>query len=377
MGSAIRLEGSRFPPKRRVRIRLGGRQVDSLRTDRNGRFATRLTVPSPTAGRRLVRVKLRSRALSFSFMVTAPGATAEATLTPDVTPAGIPDPVIAAAGDIACDPASSSFRSGAGTSSRCRQKHTSDLLVNAGLAAVLALGDIQYECAADSAFARAYDPSWGRLKAMTRPALGNHEYRTSGGSGCDTSGNARGYFRYFGAAAGDPGRGYYSYDLGAWHLIALNSNCSRVSCSSSSTQVRWLRQDLAAHPTRCTLAYWHHARFTSGTNSPGSSSVKPLYQALYDHGADVLLVGHDHHYERFAPQNPSGARDVGRGIREFVVGTGGKGFHPIHTVQPNSEVRNNVTFGVLELTLRPTSYDWQFVPEAGKTFRDAGSQACH
>ena len=250
-----------------------------------------------------------------------------------------------------------------------------DLLVNAGLAAVLPLGDIQYECGGYSAFLAAYDPTWGRVKAITRPAIGNHEVHTSGGSGC--AAGAAGYFRYFGPAAGDPSKGYYSYDLGAWHLIALNSNCSFVSCSSSSAQAQWLRQDLAAHPTRCTLAYAHHPRFTSGTNSPGSSSIKPLFQALYDYGADVVLVGHDHHYERFAPQNPSGASDPARGIREFLVGTGGRGFHPVNTIIPNSEVRNNVTFGVLKLVLRPASYDWQFVPEAGATFRDAGSQMCH
>jgi hypothetical protein len=215
------------------------------------------------------------------------------------------------------------------------------------------------------------------VKPITRPAPGNHEYRTNTGSGCDTSGNARGYFGYFGAAAGDPGKGYYGYDVGAWHLVALNSNCSVVSCSSSSTQVKWLRQDLAAHPARCTLGYWHHPRFTSGTNSPGSNSVTPLYQALYDHGADVVLVGHDHHYERFAPQDPNGGRNTARGIRQFLVGTGGRGFHPLNTPRPNSEVRNNSTFGVLRLTLRPASFDWQFVPEAGKSFRDSGSQACH
>jgi hypothetical protein len=287
----------------------------------------------------------------------------------------VSDPVIAAAGDIACDPTFTYFKGGLGTSSRCRQRYTSDLLVNAGLAAVLPLGDIQYECGGYSAFVGAYDPTWGRVKAITRPAIGNHEYHTSGGSGCARG--AAGYFRYFGTAAGDPSNGYYSYDLGAWHLIALNSNCSFVSCGSSSAQAQWLRQDLASHPTMCTLAYAHHPRFSSGVNSPGSSSIKPLFQALYDYGADVLLVGHDHHYERFAPQNPSGASDPARGVREFLVGTGGRGFHPVKTIIPNSEVRNNVTFGVLKLALRPGSYDWQFEPEAGATFRDAGSQMCH
>ena len=252
-------------------------------------------------------------------------------ITPDGAAADTGVPVIAAAGDIACDPGFTYFNNGLGTASRCRQKYTSDLLVNAGLAAVLPLGDIQYDCGSATEFARSYHLSWGRVKAITRPAIGNHEYHTTGGTGCSSSANGGGYFGYFGAAAGTPGKGYYSYDIGAWHLIALNSNCSFVSCGSSSAQAQWLRADLAAHPARCTLGYWHHPRFTSGTNSPGSNSVTPLYQALYDHGADVVLVGHDHHYERFAPQSPSGGRDLARGIRQFLVGTGGRGFHPIKT----------------------------------------------
>jgi acid phosphatase type 7 len=344
----------------------------------------RFTVPSLGAGRRLVRVKLRSRALAFMFTVTGTGgpnaggsAGAASGATPDGAATGTGVPVIAAAGDIACDPGFTYFNNGLGTASRCRQKYTSDLLVNAGLAAVLPLGDIQYDCGSATEFARSYHLSWGRVKAITRPAIGNHEYHTTGGTGCSSSANGGGYFGYFGAAAGSPGNFYYSYDIGAWHLIALNSNCSFVSCGSSSAQAQWLRADLAAHPARCTLGYWHHPRFTSGTNTPGSNSVTPLYQALYDHGADVVLVGHDHHYERFAPQTPAGGRDLARGIRQFLVGTGGRGFHPIKTALPNSEVRNNVTFGVLKLTLRPASYDWQFVPEAGKSFSDAGSQACH
>jgi acid phosphatase type 7 len=380
-GSEVRLEGARFPPERSLRIRFGGVDAGRARTGRRGRFSTRLTVPALGAGRRLVRVKLRSRALGFMFTITGTGSETDGAspgVASGVTPEGLTgDPVIAAAGDIACDPTFTYFRNGLGDTNRCRQKYTSDLLLAAPLSAVLALGDIQYECASSSAFTRSYGPSWGRVKAITRPAPGNHEYRTSGGSGCDTSGNARGYFGYFGAAAGDPAKGYYSFDIGSWHLIALNSNCSVVSCGSSSAQVQWLRQDLASHPARCTLGYWHHPRFTSGTNSPGSSSVTPLYQALYDYGADVVLVGHDHHYERFAPQGPNGAKDLARGIREFLVGTGGRGFHPLQTPRPNSEVRRNDTFGVLKLTLRPASYDWQFVPEAGKSFSDAGSQACH
>jgi hypothetical protein len=377
----LRVAGSRFPARRRIRIRMGGGQVARLRTDRSGRFSAQITVPPSAVGRRLVRIKVGERALGFLLEIRASdfgpaggsGSGADARVPSGPTT----DPVIAAAGDIACDPGMSGFKNGLGESSRCRQQSTSDLLVNAGYSAVLALGDIQYECAAAAAFSRSYGPSWGRVKAITRPAAGNHEYRTSGGTGCDTSGKGGGYFGYFGAAAGNPATGYYSFDLGAWHLVALNSNCSVVSCSSSSAQVRWLRQDLAAHPARCTLGYWHHPRFTSGTNSPGSNSVTPLYQALYDHGADVVLVGHDHDYERFAPQNPSGGRDLARGIRQFVVGTGGRGFHPLSTPRPNSEVRQNSTFGILRMALHATGYDWEFVPEAGRSFRDSGSQACH
>jgi hypothetical protein len=385
-GSEVKLTGSGFLDTRLLRIRFGGVQVTRLRTDHNGRFSTRLTVPTLAAGRRLVRVKRGPRALGFVFRITTSAIGADtpgrglaggSDVSSERTPGLTGDPVIAAAGDIACDPGFTYFNSGLGAASRCRQKYTSDLVVNAGLAAVLPLGDIQYDCGSATEFARSYHPSWGRVKAITRPAIGNHEYHTTGGTGCSSSANGGGYFGYFGAAAGEPGKGYYSYDIGTWHLIALNSNCSFVSCGSSSAQVQWLRGDLAAHPARCTLGYWHHPRFTSGTNSPGSSSVAPLYQALYDYGADVVLVGHDHHYERFAPQTPAGGRDLARGIREFLVGTGGRGFHPLSAPRPNSEVRRNDTFGVLKLTLRPTSYDWQFVPEAGKSFRDAGSQACH
>jgi Fibronectin type III domain/Calcineurin-like phosphoesterase len=297
----------------------------------------------------------------------------EATVT---TPAPGPDPVIMAAGDQACDPTYSSFNNGLGTPTSCHQKYTSDLVVNQGLAAVLVLGDNQYECGGYDAFLGSYDPTWGRVKSITYPVPGNHEYHTTGGLDCDATGTAAGYFRYFGTAAGDPTKGYYSFNLGTWHLIALNSNCAIVSCSASSAQANWLRADLAANPRACTLAFWHHPKFTSGTNSPGSSSVKPLYQALYDEKADLVLVGHDHDYERFALKDPEGALDPSRGIRQIVVGTGGRSFHNWGTIQPGSEARSNDTFGVLKLTLQPTSYDWRFVPEAGKTYTDSGSTPC-
>ena len=311
------------------------------------------------------------RALDGEGNQSDPSNEAEAT-----TPAPTADPVIMAAGDQACDPTAMSFNNGLGTSTSCRQKYTSDLLVNRDLAAVLALGDIQYECGGYQAFLQSYDPTWGRVKSITYPVPGNHEYHSEGGMDCDPTGNALGYFNYFGAAAGDPDKGYYSFDVGAWHLIALNSNCAKVSCATSSAQVSWLRQDLAANPNTCTLAFWHHPRFTSGTNAPGSTLVKPLYQALYDYNADVVLVGHDHDYERFALQDPEGALDPVVGIRQFVVGTGGKSFHSWGAIQPGSEARNNDTFGVLRLVLSPTSYEWRFIPEAGKTYTDTGSTPC-
>ena len=215
------------------------------------------------------------------------------------------------------------------------------------------------------------------MKAITRPAPGNHEYQTGGGTNCDTSGNAAGYYGYFGPAAGDPAKGYYSYDLGDWHLVALNSECGKAQgCGAGSPQEQWLRADLAAHEHACTLAYWHRPLFSSGEHR-GFADVRPLWQALYDAGADVVLSGHDHDYERFAPQTAAGAADAARGIRLFVVGTGGRHLRAFGATAANSQVRDSTSFGVLRLTLRPTSYDWQFVPAAGSAFTDSGSTACH
>ena len=287
------------------------------------------------------------------------------------------DPVIAAAGDIACDPSDSAFNAGQGNSNACRQLYTSNLLVNAGLAAVLDLGDNQYYCGGYQAFQQSYDLSWGRVKSITHPSVGNHEYLTSGGTGCNISNEgATGYFTYFGAAAGTPGQGYYSFNIGAWHLIALNSNCSDAGgCSTSSAQYKWLQADLAAHPNVCTLAYWHIPLYSSGGRAAANS--QPFWNLLYAAHADLILNGHDHIYERFAPQNPSGGLDATNGIREIIAGTGGADHTTITTVAANSLVRNTATFGVLKLTLHASSYDWQFVPEAGYTFTDSGTQACH
>jgi hypothetical protein len=233
---------------------------------------------------------------------------------------------------------------------------------------VVTLGDNAYEKGTASEFSNCYKPTWGRHKSRTRPAVGNHEYLTSG---------AAGYFDYFGAAAGDPKKGYYSYNLGAWHIVVLNSNCSKVGdCDSGSPQEQWLRQDLKAHPTKCTLAYWHHPRFSFGSYS-NDSSTQDLWQALYDNGAEIVLSGHDHNYQRWALQTPTGTRDGARGIRQFVVGTGGKSHTALRTPPANVEKFNGDTSGVLQLSLRPDGYDWKFVPVAGQTFTDSGSGSCH
>ena len=230
---------------------------------------------------------------------------------------------------------------------------------------VFTAGDNAYENGTARQYARCYAPTWGRHKARTRPSPGNHDYRIAG---------AAPYYAYFGAAAGPRGRGYYSYDLGGWHIISLNSN---VSMSDTSSQHRWLRHDLVLHRgARCTLAYWHHPRFSSGEHGSSAAS-QPLWQALYDANADVVINGHDHTYERFAPQTPTGTLDSARGIREFVVGTGGGEFYHFLLIRAHSEVRNNTTHGVIKLTLRADGYDWEFVPVAGGSFRDSGSGKCH
>ena len=298
--------------------------------------------------------------------------------TVDVTLPVPGGPVVAAAGDIACDPSSFYFNEGRGMARRCHQRATSDLLVNAGLQAVLPLGDLQYWCGAEAAFMASYDPSWGRVKAITHPTPGNHEYQASGGYDCASPGG-QGYFAYWGPAAGDPAKAYYSFDLGSWHLVSLNSNCEAVGgCGPGSPQESWLRADLAAHTgARCTLAYWHQPPFSSRVTPAGTPKTLALLQDLYDAGAEVLLNGDEHQYERFAPQTPKGAADPAGGIRELVVGTGGEDLRPFGTTVANSEVRRDDTFGVLELTLLPGSYTWQFIPEAGGSFTDGGTSPCH
>jgi hypothetical protein len=233
---------------------------------------------------------------------------------------------------------------------------------------VMAIGDLAYPDGTRENFA-CYDKTWGHVKSRTRPAVGNHEFHSAG---------ATYYFHYFGAAAGDANRGYYSYELGTWHIVVLNSECAQVGgCGPGSAQEEWLRADLAAHPVACTLAYFHKPLFSSGGAHGDDLSVKPLWDALYAGGADVVVNGHDHNYERFAPQAPDGKADAARGIREFVAGTGGKNHRPFRAADANSEVRNADAFGVLKLALLRGRYQWEFVPEAGKSFSDSGEGTCN
>jgi hypothetical protein len=265
------------------------------------------------------------------------------------------DPVLVGAGDIAA-------------CTQAGDAATAALLAQIG-GTVFTLGDNAYETGSAFDYARCYGPTWGRFKSRTHPAPGNHDYYASP--------TAAGYFGYFGAAAGPVGKGYYSYDLGAWHVVVLNSECASVGgCGTGSPQERWLRADLAAHPATCTLAYWHTPRFSSGSLYGDDAGYQPFWQALYDAGADVVMNGHEHLYERFGPQTPSGKADPAWGIRQFTVGTGGEGHYGFATPKPNSEVRNDRSFGVLALTLHRNSYSWRFVP-AGGTFTDQGTAACH
>jgi hypothetical protein len=235
---------------------------------------------------------------------------------------------------------------------------------------VAALGDTAYEHGSDADFANCYDPTWGRHKQRTRPTVGSHEYDTPG---------AAGYWNYFGAAAGEPGKGWYSYDLGAWHIVVLNSSCAEVGgCFEGSPQVEWLREDLAAHPSECTAAYWHVPRYSSGQKHGDDLNYVAMWQVLYEFGVEFVMSGNDHHYERFAPQTPFGDVDLTDGIRQFVVGTGGRFLRPMTDTAPaNSQARDNTTFGVLRVDLLDWGYEWEFVPVEGGTYTDSGTDACH
>lgn len=238
---------------------------------------------------------------------------------------------------------------------------------------VFVVGDLAYGDGYSVDLMRCYADTWGHYKERTRPALGNHEYETK-----DATGNAVGYFQYFDGAAGPAGDGYYSYELGAWHIIVLNSNCSDVKggCNVGSPQETWLRQDIAAHPSLCQLAYFHHPLFSSSLPEP-DKELEPMWTDLYQAGVELVINGHAHNYERFAPQDPDSRPDPARGIREIIVGTGGKDHAKFLVATRNSEIRNNDSFGVLKLTLYPQRYKWRFIPISGAHFRDKGAGNCH
>jgi hypothetical protein len=276
---------------------------------------------------------------------------------------GPADPILVGAGDIA--------RCGRDEGEQTAQ--LLDQVVAGGTETVVfTAGDNAYEHGTLEEYEQCYGPTWGRHKDRTRPAVGNHEY--------ELDDEASGYFEYYGNIAGDPDEGWYSYDLGLWHIIVLNTSddCRLIACDASSAQIEWLRADLAANGGFCTLAIWHDPLFSSASPEGGERYLLPFWEALYESGADVILNAHEHNYERFAPQTPDGLLDPQSGIRQFVVGTGGDSLSAFAgPPSANSEVRNDRTHGVLKLVLHPATYDWEFIPIAGQEFRDAGTGNCH
>jgi hypothetical protein len=290
--------------------------------------------------------------------------------------AGNGDPVLLAGGDVACAPDSPSYNFGLGTGTKCMHRGTTALIGTVpGLQYLLPLGDQQYECGELSNFNSVYDLTWGRYRSISRPVPGNHEYGVTSSGACPATTHAEGYFAYFGAIAGDPTKGYYSYDIGNWHVVALNSTCVVVSCAAGSPQEVWLRNDLAAHPAKCTLAYWHQPRW-----STGQVGDEPQYDAftrdLVNAHVELMLSGHDHTYQRWTPMNAAGAADP-NGVREVVAGTGGEELFSILGSRPTLEAANNTTFGLVQLVLHPNGYDAQFVATAGGGFTDTFSGSCH
>ena len=332
-----------------------------------GAAAAAYTVTAGDVGHRLIVAVTAANAYGSATAASPPTAAAVSASAPS----GASDAVIAAAGDIACDPADPNFNGGAGTSRFCRQAAVYRLVASLSPTAVLALGDLQYEDGTLAKYQASYDLSWGKLKGITFPTPGNDHDQSGGG----------GYISYWqsrlpSSAPYQP----YSFDLGRWHLISLPSNCknANIDCSSGGTLDRWLKADLAAHANRCTLAFFHNPRWNSpSTRHPSHEFAVDAFAAdLYAAGADVLLSADNHDYERFAPQDPSDHVDQARGLTQFVVGTGGKTVFPFTGTAPNSVARDDQHFGALQMTLHPTGYDWRFVTETGAV-GDAGSAACH
>jgi len=277
--------------------------------------------------------------------------------------------LVAAAGDIACDPTDPGFNGGNGTATVCAQRATSNLVLgDPAISAVLPLGDEQYGCGGLTAFQQAYDPSWGRFLGMSHPVPGNHEYQTTGGSGCGSG--AAGYFGYFGSAAGNA-QGDTAWNAGSWHMIGLNGECTDVGgCDEASPQGQFLRSHLGSRT--CTLAYWHEPYY----NGVGHiADYAYFWRTLTAAGADVILNGHIHTYARFAPQDAAGHVDAAHGIRQFIVGTGGKSQGSLPGSQ-NVDVTRSGFFGILKLRLHDSSYDWTMVAVDGSVV-DSGSAPCH
>ncbi len=302
----------------------------------------------------------------FSLGVRATIALAAAVLTlpgpvyaANLTPAGAGSVTLVGAGDIAV--------CGSNTNDSATAALVSNVLAEQASNIAFTAGDNVYPDGSSSWYGACYDPAWGTFRLRTRPVPGNHDYYNNP--------TAAGYFGYFGSQAGPAGRGWYKYSAGSWRVYALTSECVRGS-RCYVRQYRWLRADLVNNPHQCVLAIWHRPRFSSGAGHGSSTRMAPVFKLLYDHGAEIVLSGHDHEYERFAPTNASGV-PVANGLRQWVVGTGGAGLYSFAAPLPASEVRDASTHGVLRLDLAPGSYDWQYIPTTSGGFTDSGSGVCH
>jgi Calcineurin-like phosphoesterase len=402
-GARVVLIGHNFAPRTRFRLTLAGVPVGRGRTGRRGGFRTAFRVPVRAAGRYRLRV-YSGRAVARRRFRIMPAATQPAPPVPPPAPAApAPDPAptvpvttppqpgppsaptLVAAGDIACRPELTE------TATTCHHAHTADVIDALDPDAVAALGDNQYEHGELANFRAVFDPTWGRFKPIMFPAIGNHEYEGDPERDSDS-----GYFEYFGSAAGEPAKGYYRWSLGDWTIFVLNSgaidytrtgagsampdDCWPVSCATGNEQESWLRAELGSLPDdACVLAYWHHPRFSSGYGGVTRDypETGPLYEALYEHGAELVLNGHAHNYERFEPLDPTGTVDADHGITSFVVGTGGRSlFTDPGPQRDTSETLYTDAFGVQELTLEPGGWSSRFITDAGET-RDETSGTCH
>jgi hypothetical protein len=411
-GARVALSAHGFAAYARFRVTVAGLTVRRGQVGRRGGFRIAFRVPAKAAGLYRVRARVRGQSVaSLRFRIRSAPATASplvpapqdpppapappnpppqetAPASPPPPPPPQPDPpTLAAAGDIACSPAQAETPS----DTACHHGETADLVEELDPDAVAVLGDNQYQFGELENFNSMYDPTWGAFKGITFPAIGNHEYE-----GDPQRDSAPGYFQYFGSSAGDVAKGYYRWSLGGWNIFVLNSgaidytrtgagsampdDCWPVSCAAGSDQLTWLTGQLDSLPDdACVLAYWHHPRFSSGYGGVNRDYAEtgPMYEALYEHGAELLLNGHAHNYERFQPVQPDRIPDAANGVTNFVVGTGGRSLFPSPGDQEDiSEVLYTDAFGVLELTLDDDGWSSRFVTDTGET-RDAASGTCH